>query len=141
MIKVQKIVVLGIIENDKWEILITQRLDPKIKDAHLKWDVPWWKNEFGESLEETLIRETKEETWLNIKVVKFLPKVISKFWKHQDYDQHTLLFCYVCNFVDWTIHLNDPKIHDIKRINPKSDLNNFDFLDTTFDFINYYLSN
>ena len=35
----QKIVVLGIIEDNK-KILVSQRIDPKIKDAHMKWDVP-----------------------------------------------------------------------------------------------------
>lgn len=43
MDKIQKIVVLGLIENEKWEILITKRFDPKISEAHLKWDIPGWK--------------------------------------------------------------------------------------------------
>ncbi len=141
MDKVQKIVVLGIIENEKWEILITQRLDPKISNAHMKWDIPWWKNEFGESLEDTLTREIYEETWLNIEITQFLPKSLSKFWEHEEYHQHTLLFCYICKLTGWDLHLNDPKIQDIKWINPKSDLYEFDFLETTFDFIKFYLQN
>lgn len=102
---------------------------------------PWLKNEFGESLEETLIREIKEETWLNVDIKNFVAKVISKFYYHEEYYQHTLLFCYVCKFISWETHLNDPKIKDIKRINLKSNFNDFDFLETTSEFLKFYLQN
>lgn len=38
MKKKQKLVVLGIIQNTKGEILVSQRLDPKIQE--LKWMIP-----------------------------------------------------------------------------------------------------
>lgn len=71
--KKTKLIVLGLITNNKNEILLSQRFDPDIKDAHLKWDLLGGTNEFGESLETTLKREIKEETGLRVKVMNLLP--------------------------------------------------------------------
>ena len=49
-----KLVILGLIENQNHEFLLSQRYEPKLPEVHLKWDLPGGRNEFGESLEETL---------------------------------------------------------------------------------------
>lgn len=134
MNKKQKIVVLGIIENNNNQILMSQRLDPKIPDAHMKWDVPGGTNEFGESLKETLIREIKEETGLNIKVISLLPDCVSKEWRHEEYLQHTLVFCYHCKLIDGNLHLNDHKIHTLEWMDLK-ETQKLDLLPTTKVFI------
>ena len=136
--KKQKIVVLGIIENDSGNILIAQRSDPKIPEAHLKWDVPGGTNEFGESLEETLEREILEETGLKVEINEFMPKYSSVSWKHEEYDLHNLVFCYSCKLIGGTLGFDDPKINDLKWIDP-CELQNFDFLPTTRDFIHEFL--
>ncbi len=41
-----KLVVLGLIKNKENKFLLSQRYDPDIPEAHLKWDLPWWTNEF-----------------------------------------------------------------------------------------------
>lgn len=46
----KKLIVLGLIKNDKNEFLLSQRYNPDILDAHLRWDLPGGTNEFGESL-------------------------------------------------------------------------------------------
>ena len=132
--QIQKIVVIGLIVNDKNEILLTQRLDPKIKDAHLKWDVPGGKSEFGESLSETLEREILEEIGIKVEVQELLPKCVSKYWDHEDYFQHTLLFCYKCKFIKGIPVSNDGKIGEIKwqKLN---DALKMDLLSTTREFI------
>jgi len=138
MEKKQKIVVLGIIENSQGHILVTERLDPKIKEAHKKWDVPWWTNEFWESLEETLLREIEEETGVIVKDLQVLPKHYSKFREHTDFLQHTLLFCYTCK-LDWgDLNVNDPKIGEIKRVSIEEALK-LDLLETTAVFLKKYL--
>ncbi|MFH0856281.1 MAG: hypothetical protein V1860_00085 [bacterium] len=35
-----KLVILGLIENEKNEVLLSQRYDLKVPEAHLKWDLP-----------------------------------------------------------------------------------------------------
>ncbi len=49
-----KLVVLGLIKNDKNQYLLSQRYDLDVPEAHLKWDLVGGTNEFGEDLEETL---------------------------------------------------------------------------------------
>jgi len=137
MKKKQKIVVLGIIENNKDEILVAQRHDPKIKDAHLKWDVPGGTNELGESLKETLQREVIEETGLNIEILDLFPHCVSKNWEHEDYFQHTLVFCYLCKLIDGKLHMNDSKIKDLKWIKASKALN-LELLPTTRVFIRMF---
>ena len=119
---------------------MSQRLDPKIPSAHLKWDVPRGTNEFGKSLKDTLAREVKEETWLNVNIISRLPECVSKEWCHEDYLQHTLVFCYYCRLIDGIIHLNDPKIRDLKWMLP-NDAQKHDLLSTTKVFIDLFNNN
>jgi ADP-ribose pyrophosphatase YjhB (NUDIX family) len=132
---VKKTVVLGIIEDSNGNILVCQRNDPKIKDAHLKWDVPGGTNEPGESFKETLIREVKEETGLNIEILELMPGSVSKEWKHEDYLQQTEIFCYHCRMISGEIQLGDPKIKDLKWIKPEEEL---DWISTTKRFIDFF---
>ncbi len=130
----KKLIVLGLIQNDKNEFLLSQRYDPDILDAHLRWDLPGGTNGFGESLEDTLKREILEETGLEVKVLEMLPKSVSRKWKHKDYSIHVVVFCYHCSYVNGKTHLNDHKINDLKWVK-KNDFKNYEFLPTTKTFI------
>lgn len=138
MNKKQKIVILGIIENKEGNILVSQRSDPKIPAAHLKWDVPGGTNEFGESLKDTLIREILEETGYSVSILDLLPECVSKNWEHDDYLQHTLVFCYRCKLLSGEMRLKDPKIKVLKWVTPKT-AQKLDLLPTTQVFIDLYL--
>lgn len=137
MNKKQKIVVLGIIENGSGQILVSQRLDPKIPAAHLKWDVPGGTNEFGESLKETLIREIKEETGLQVNVLNLSPDCVSKEWKHDKYLLHVLVFCYYCKLTGGKLSSTDSQIRNLKWISPK-DAQKLDLLPTTKVFVDLF---
>lgn len=139
MEKTSKLIVLGIIENQNGEILISQRFEEELPEVHLKWDLPGGKNEFGESLEETLRREILEETGLNVEIMSLLPKTISKVWEYSNRHQHTIVLCYRCRLIDGELHLNDKKINDLKWIR-KSDLDEFEFLPSSRNFIDNYFS-
>jgi mutator protein MutT len=130
----KKLIVLGLIKNDNNEFLLSQRYDPDILNAHLRWDLPGGTNEFGESLENTLKREILEETGLEVEIEEMLPKSVSRKWKHKDYSIHVVVFCYYCIYINGKTNLNDHKINDLKWVK-KSDFKNYDFLPTTKAFI------
>lgn len=138
MQKTSKLVVLGIVENKKGEILISQRFEPILPEVHLKWDLLGGKNEFGESLEETLVREILEETGLKVEISCLLPKTLSKVWEYDDCKQHTILICFLCKLIEGELRLNDEKINDLKWISP-DDADKFDFMPTSREFIEEYL--
>jgi len=132
-----KLVVLGLIENQDHEFLLSQRFDPDVPEAHLKWDLPGGTNEFGESLEATLEREILEETGLKVKVSEMFPKSISRTWNHKQFNLHTVVFCYHCSLMEGKVHLNDHKIYDL-RWATFDELGNYDFLPTTKCFIDIF---
>lgn len=135
-----KVVVLGLIKNDKGDYLISLRSDPKIPEAHLKWDLPGGTVEFGETLEQTVLREIKEEAGIKVDLVGMLPYSTSKVWKHNDYDIHVILFCYLCKYKSGKAHSINPEVADLKWVKEKN-LCKFDFLPTVDFFLNKYFGN
>ena len=65
----QKIGVKGIVLNEEGEVLVLKRSED---ETHLPcyWDVPGGKAEYGDSIKETLRKETKEEAGIEIKIEK-----------------------------------------------------------------------
>jgi 8-oxo-dGTP pyrophosphatase MutT (NUDIX family) len=57
-------VVLAIIKDKDWKVLTMY------DEKHWWWWFPWWKAEKWETLEEALIRECKEELWIDIRIIK-----------------------------------------------------------------------
>ena len=78
------------------------------------WEFPGGKIEKGETKEEALIREIKEELEVSISVDSFLTTV------EYDYPNfHLTMHCYLCTILDGTINLvehSDAKWLDLKHI-------------------------
>lgn len=127
--------VIGIIENEQGKILISQRFNPEVPKAHLKWDVPGGKIEKGESPREAILREIAEETGLKVKVLKKLGKPIFSIWELEDSLLHIKLYCYHCRAASSKFQLGDHRINALQWIK-KSEIGNFDFLATTKSFLN-----
>lgn len=68
----------AVVKNNK--ILLLLRNETANPRAHLKWELPGGKIEFGEHPEDTAIRETLEEAGIKIKVDKILPFVQNSYW-------------------------------------------------------------
>ena len=93
-------VVAAIIRKDE-NIFATQRGYGEWKDW---WEFPGGKIEFGESPEEALKREIREELSTEINVDKFLCTV------EYDYPKfHLMMRCFLCSLLTDALHLNEHK--------------------------------
>ena len=114
----QYTIVVGLIKNSKGEILLARRNQPDIKAEHNKWEFPGGGIGIGETPEQALIREIKEETGLKIKIVQLLPKIYSHLWKGQN--RHILIISYLCKVIGGQLGKHHEKeIAELKFIHPK----------------------
>ena len=91
-------VVAAIIRRDD-RIFATQRGYGEFKDW---WEFPGGKMEPGESPEEALAREIREELDAEISVDKFLSTID---WDYPSF--HLTLHCYLCSLLSEALHLNE----------------------------------
>lgn len=91
-------VVAAIIKSND-EIFITKRAKGDFADM---WEFPGGKIEKGESREEALIREIKEELELDIKIGTYLTTI------EYDYPKfHLIMHCYISEIIGGELKLND----------------------------------
>ena len=110
-------VVAAVIRNDEGKILIAQRNLKKSQGG--LWEFPGGKIEAGETKEEALIREIKEEMCIDIEVEKYLDE------KEFIYPEKTInLIALECKIINGKIQLMEHE--DVKWIS-KAELENFEF--------------
>lgn len=81
LVKRQICVSLALVINERGEVLLGKRHDPRNRGMHGKWEFPGGKVEFGENPEQSVIRECAEEVALVV-VPERLLKIYS--WFHPD---------------------------------------------------------
>lgn len=96
------------------EILMTLRNEKINPKAHLKWDFPGGKINFGEKPDTTIIREVKEETGYPIKIIEQIPATYTSIWEYPDFSQHTLLLGFRCAIIGKQKNVKDKKVKTIK---------------------------
>jgi len=106
--KIIQPVVIGVIfSKDAGKFLLIHRFEKNLKDSAYNncWNFPGGGVEFGESLENSVIRELKEELGINIVVNCLIPKAFSSVRE----SWHGILICYICTIKDhcYTIKLNE----------------------------------
>ena len=110
-------VVAAIIHDDEGRIFATQRGYGDYKDW---WEFPGGKMEPGETPEEALKREIREELSTEISVDNFICTV------EYDYPKfHLTMHCYLCSLVTEALHLNE---HEAARWLSKDQLDSVDWL-------------
>ena len=110
-------VVAAIIHDDKGRIFATQRGYGDYKDG---WEFPGGKMEAGETPEEALVREIREELSAEISVDEFLCTV------EYDYPKfHLTMHCYLCSLIGEALHLNE---HEAVKWLAKNELDSVKWL-------------
>ena len=118
-------VVAAIIRKDD-KIFATQRGYGEWKDW---WEFPGGKMEVGETPEEALVREIREELSAEISVEEFLCTV------EYDYPAfHLKMHCYLCSLVTEALHLNE---HEAARWLTKDELNSVKWLPADAELISH----
>jgi len=102
-------VVTGCIIHEN-KVLMARRLDQNIPDADRKLDFPGGKAEFGETPEETVVREVREETGLSVKPVELIPYIHTNIWKTNKVNLSVILICFICKLVN-----EDPRVINSSR--------------------------
>ncbi len=77
-----------------------QRFEKECPEAHLKWELPGGKVDFGETPQESTAREFLEETGVVVKIKELLPYVAVNYWEYPWGDQQTLVMCFRCEFAE-----------------------------------------
>ena len=118
-------VVAAIIRKDD-KIFATQRGYGEWKDW---WEFPGGKMEVGETPEEALVREIREELSAEISVDEFLCTV------EYDYPAfHLKMYCYLCSLVTEALYLNE---HEAARWLTKDELNSVKWLPADAELISH----
>jgi len=116
----QVTIVIGVPINEKGEILIAKRIDPNLSAADNKWQFVGGKIEFGEDPEDAMVREVKEESGLDVEVIKLLPKIFVNNWKKGDEIHQTFILSYACKIIGGELVSPEQgnKIAELKFIDP-----------------------
>jgi mutator protein MutT len=114
-------IVLGIVKNEYGHYLLGKRNEPALPGIHEKWNILGGKIEFGEKAEQAVVREIKEESGLDVKVVRLLPRIFERLrQKDNNASIHIIEIPYECEIVGGELlpKSNDPKVGELKFIDP-----------------------
>jgi 8-oxo-dGTP diphosphatase len=78
------------------QVLLSMRRAPGVAGLDGKWELPGGKVEFGETPEQTVVREIREELGMAIVPTRLLPYLHTNLWKYEHSVQHVILACYEC---------------------------------------------
>lgn len=109
-------VFVGIVIRDN-KLLMVKRNEPEAKGAHLKWEIPGGKVDFGEAPKEAIVREIEEETAVKTKVKRLMPEVFLQYWDYPWGIQQTLLFAYECEFISEGERKGDHHVVGVEWVN------------------------
>jgi nucleoside triphosphatase len=104
----------GLILNDKKQIVLAK--SRKWKDL---FTIPGGHVELGETLEEALKREIKEETGLEIKPIRFL-LLQEAIYSHEFYKRkHFIFLDYLCEAQTTDVEVDEDEIQDFVWVDPR----------------------
>ena len=108
----KKIIVggLGLPINTKGQYLLTRRNAPDLKAWHNKWQVAGGALEFGETPEETTLRELEEELRVKARIIYPLPIVKTSIWYGHEtarrFDSQIVLVVYLVDIGNQAVDIS-----------------------------------
>lgn len=99
---------MGCVINNKGEVLLALRNDPKSPKVHHKWQLPGGAVDGNETVEEAVVREVKEETGLDVVVTSHRPAVVFGVINEGEHskDSRILLIAYLCKAIGGVLGKN-----------------------------------
>lgn len=94
--RIQVVVVTLIKDGGKY--LLTKRHDPKNKSVHNSWQLPGGGLEFHETISDCAVREAKEETGLDVRIVNLIPFIHEKIFFKSGW--HGVAIAFLCTLKD-----------------------------------------
>lgn len=98
------------------KVLMQQRNDPGNAGFHGKWEFPGGGIDFGETMHENIIRETKEECGLDVQVERLLQYVHIEPNQGQTRPYQVILLPFVCSVVGGEVAACDREVMDVKWV-------------------------
>jgi NADH pyrophosphatase NudC (nudix superfamily) len=75
--------------------------------------------ELNETPEKALLREVKEETGLNVEIVRLLPKVYNNVWKRVSGFINVIIIAFECKIVSGVLKPGDVEVGELKFFKPE----------------------
>jgi len=117
------------------QVLLSYRRAPGVPGLDGKWELPGGKIEFGETPEQALVREIREEIGLGVRPLRLLPYLHTNVWEYEHVIQQVVLASYECELQKGS----EPHVSDDVRW---FDVNEIDFDSTlpgTREFVSLVL--
>lgn len=99
---------MGCVINEKGEVLLALRNDPKSPKVHHKWQLPGGAIEGTETVTEAVVREVKEETGLDVVITSNRPAVTFGIINEGEHSKDTriLLIAFPCKAIGGVLGKN-----------------------------------
>lgn len=110
-------IVIGVVFDDQGKVLMGKRNQPSYPNSHGKWNLLGGRIEYGETPEEAVVREIKEECGLDVEVVSMVPRVFTRFHTKSDGTRLQILpVSYLCKVIGGELHdpVQDPGVSELK---------------------------
>lgn len=133
--KTQITIVMGVVIKSG-TLLMTQRFEEECPKAHLKWELPGGKIDFGEDPKDAIEREIFEETGIKVEAQSLIPIIRTCVWDYTDGSkQYTLLIAFECKFVNQS--KQEKKDHHVEKFKwvKLSEVNKLETLPCDLDFV------